>query len=92
MSKGRKLKGRVGSRRLPPLVYGLDGIVEIFNVSKTTAHRYKETFLRDAVSQVGNVIVVDTAEALRLFGVANPERFIVHEDGVVNYKVKTADI
>ncbi|MBR1434064.1 MAG: DUF3853 family protein [Bacteroidales bacterium] len=72
------MKGVVmlNGRKFEPVVYGLEGIMQLFGVSKTTAHRYKSTFLKDAITQHGNVIVVDTLEALRLFGIRNPEGLI----------------
>lgn len=48
-------------------VYGLKGIREIFKVSHTTAQRYKDTFLKDAVHQQGRKIIVDVEKALELF-------------------------
>jgi hypothetical protein len=49
------------------LVYGLHGIRNLFNVSHATAFRYKETIIKDAVSQNGRKIVVDVDKALELF-------------------------
>ena len=49
------------------LVYGLAGIRKLFNVSHATAFRYKETIIKDAVSQQGRKIVVDVDKALELF-------------------------
>ncbi len=57
------------SGKLPPILYGLSGIQRLFCVSKPTASRYKNTILKEAISQKGNVIVIDTAKALSLFGV-----------------------
>ena len=48
-------------------VYGLRGIRELFGVSHVTAQRYKDTFLRDAVSQQGKVIITNVDKALELF-------------------------
>lgn len=76
MAKGRKLSGKVSNKKFEPIVYGLEGIMELFSVSKTTAHRYKNTFLKDAVIQQGNNILVDTKEALRLFGIREAEKFV----------------
>lgn len=75
--RGRKLKPVrdkcvLDSNFLPPVVYGLEGIMRIFHVSKSTAYRYKRDFLGDAVTQKGNVIIVDTVKALRNFGMADP--------------------
>ena len=49
------------------LVYGLAGIRRLFNVSHATAFRYKETIIKDAVSQNGRKIVVDAEKAMELF-------------------------
>lgn len=48
-------------------VFGLQGIADLFGVSKTTAFEYKQTFLAPAVKQVGQKIVTDVKEAKRLF-------------------------
>ncbi len=48
-------------------VYGLKGIQKLFNVSHATAQMYKNTILKDAVSQQGRKIVVDVEKALSLF-------------------------
>lgn len=48
-------------------VYGLKGIRQLFGVSHATAQRYKDSFLKPAVSQRGRKIVVDKAKALELF-------------------------
>ena len=48
-------------------VYGLRGIMELFGVSQLTAQRYKNTFLRPAVSQRGRKITVDVNKARQLF-------------------------
>ena len=53
------------------LVYGLHGIRKLFNVSHATAFRYKETIIKDAVSQNGRKIVVDVDKALELFKAKN---------------------
>lgn len=49
------------------LVYGLHGIRSLFNVSHATAQRYKDTIIKDAVSQNGRKIIVDVDKALELF-------------------------
>ncbi len=48
-------------------VYGLRGISGLFNVSLTTAQRYKNTFLQPAVEQRGRVFRVNVGVAQRLF-------------------------
>lgn len=53
------------------IVYGLAGIRKLFNVSHATAYRYKETIIKDAVSQCGRKIIVDAEKALQLFNANN---------------------
>lgn len=48
-------------------VHGLRGIRELFNVSHATAQKYKDTILKEAVSQQGRVIITDVEKALELF-------------------------
>ena len=48
-------------------VYGLQGIQDLFGCSHVTAQRYKDTFLRKAISQRGRKIVVYTDMAMELF-------------------------
>lgn len=49
-------------------VYGINGIRQLFGgISAVTARRYKDSFLRDAVSQQGRIIVTDADKAMRLF-------------------------
>lgn len=49
------------------LVYGLDGIKQLFDCSTTTAWRIKNSeWIRPAISQVGRKIVVDADLALEL--------------------------
>lgn len=53
------------------LVYGLHGIRTLFNVSHATAQRYKDSIIKDAVSQNGRKIIVDVDKALELFNAKN---------------------
>jgi hypothetical protein len=46
---------------------GLDGICRLFGVSRVTAQRYKDTFLRPAVDQRGRKIRINVALANKLF-------------------------
>lgn len=49
------------------LVYGIAGIAQLFNCSKATANRIKQSGKIDkAITQVGNKIVVDADMALEL--------------------------
>lgn len=48
-------------------VFGLRGICNLFNVSHTTAQRYKDTFLKPAVLQNGRKIAIDVEMARELF-------------------------
>jgi hypothetical protein len=53
-------------------VHGLTGISRLFGCSKTTANRIKQSgIINDAITQLGNLIVVDAAKALELVGEAN---------------------
>jgi hypothetical protein len=47
--------------------HGVAGIRRIFNCSYPTAHKLKETIIKDAVLQQGRVIMVDVDLALKLF-------------------------
>jgi hypothetical protein len=47
--------------------FGLHGIREIFNVSHTTAQKYKDGILKDAVMQNGRKIILDVEKAKALF-------------------------
>ena len=49
------------------LVYGLDGIRELFHCSHKQAQFYKDHVIQEAVSQNGRKIVVDADLALKLF-------------------------
>lgn len=50
-------------------VYGLAGIAKLFNCSKTTANRIKQSGKIDgAIRQIGNIIIVDKEKALELAG------------------------
>lgn len=48
-------------------VYGLRGIRQLFDVSHATAQRYKDTIIKEAVSQNGRKIIVDAEKAIKLF-------------------------
>lgn len=52
-------------------VYGLDGIMNLFGVSKQTALRLKKGVLKPAVRQRGAIIITDVAKALELFDEGN---------------------
>jgi hypothetical protein len=50
-------------------VYGLAGIAGLFGCSRTTANRLKQSGKIDgAITQVGNLIIVDAEKALELAG------------------------
>lgn len=66
--------------KFPPFVYGLQGICDLFGVSKSTAYKYKNGLLKDAITQNGDILLVDTAMALKLFGVKDPEKFVSNPD------------
>lgn len=48
-------------------VFGLRGICQLFGVAQSTAHYYKTTFLKPAVLQRGQKLLIDRNMALRLF-------------------------
>jgi len=58
---------KVAAKDQPQYVRGLKGIRELFGVSHATAQKYKDTILKDAVSQQGRVIITDVAKAIELF-------------------------
>lgn len=66
----------VSRKKLPAVVYGLDGIMSLFNISKSTAWRYRHGIIKDACTQNGNVIVVDVKKAFKLFGVNDTNKLI----------------
>ena len=68
--------GVVQRKTFPAIMYGLDGIMQLFDVSKSTAMRYKNGFLKEAVTQRGNVIMIDVRKALECFGVAEAEQLV----------------
>ena len=49
------------------LVYGYQGIRDLFNCGHKKAHELKNGIIKDAVSQQGRLIVVDVDKALELF-------------------------
>ena len=51
----------------PKYVYGLRGIQDLFDVSRTMAQEYKNTFLQPAVVQRGRKIMIDRDKAIELF-------------------------
>ena len=48
-------------------IYGLRGIRKLFNVCHTTAQRYKDTFLKPAVTQTGRKVILDKQKAIELY-------------------------
>lgn len=59
----------------PETVAGLDGIAQIFGVSKSTAKRIKASgIIGPAVSQSGRVIVTDVKKARELYSEATHGR------------------
>ncbi len=61
------LERLVTSEKLPVVVYGLRGIMELFGVSKATAFKLRHTVLDGACTQNGRLIIVDVKKALKLF-------------------------
>ena len=54
-------------------VYGIKGIMELFQVSNMTAQKYKRGILKDAVTQVGRNIRIDVELAEKLYREAGHE-------------------
>ena len=48
-------------------VFGIEGIMKLFGVCRSTAQTYKATFLKDAIEQHGRKIVTDVDKARVLF-------------------------
>ena len=76
MGRSRKAFAEQDGRRFPSVLYGLDGVMELFQVSKSTASRYVNGILAPAVTRRGNILFIDTRKALRCFGVPNPGAFV----------------
>lgn len=58
-------------------VYGLAGIAELFNCSKTTANRIKQSGKIDkAINQIGNLIITDADKAVELAGRIEKRKYI----------------
>ena len=56
-------------------VYGLSGIADLFGCSKTTANRIKQSGKIDqAITQIGNKIIVDADKAIELAGTINGKK------------------
>lgn len=70
-NKGTVTVSGLSTTTLPALVYGLDGICKLFNVSRTTAWRMRHGIIKDACTQKGNNIIVNVKLALELFGITN---------------------
>lgn len=61
----------------PPILYGLDGVMQVFQCSRSRASRLVHGKIAGSVTREGHLIIVDTKEALSLFGIHQPERFII---------------
>ena len=69
-------KTKVVIKKLPPIVYGLKGIMELFDVGKNVAFKYRHGIIADACVQQGNKILVDTRKALELYGIVNAKDMV----------------
>ena len=67
IEKALKASKEVERKELPKYVHGLQGIADLFDVSKVTAQKYKNTWLAGAVKQNGKTLLTDTEMALKLF-------------------------
>lgn len=52
---------------LPDFVFGLQGIQQLFNCSKSKAQKLKKEVIGNAIDQDQRTIIVDTKKALKLF-------------------------
>lgn len=84
MAKRVRSLGRNGSlvskKKFPPVVYGLEGIMSLFNISKSTAWRYRHSIIEEACTQNGNIIVVDVKKAFKLFGITNSDDLVSSQE------------
>ncbi len=76
MARGRRKITVEKTGKYPPVMKGLQGICDLFGVTKSTAWKWKNGFLKDACSMQGRKILVDTEYALRLFGVKDSKKFV----------------
>ena len=67
VEKALEASKEVQKQGLPKYVHGLQGIADLFDVSKVTAQKYKNTWLASAVKQNGKTLLTDTEMALKLF-------------------------
>ena len=67
IEKALKASRQIERESLPTYVHGLQGIADLFGVSKVTAQKYKNTWLADAVKQNGKTLLTNTEMALKLF-------------------------
>ena len=51
----------------PQYVYGLKGICDLFNVKMSTAQKYKNGILKDAIIQQNRKIIIDVRKAIELY-------------------------
>ena len=65
----------ISDKKFPPIMYGLQGIMDLFGVKKTTAWRYHKGIIADACTKRGRTILIDTRKALTLFGI-NPDELV----------------
>ena len=67
-SLGEKLPKKKESPSTKKYVYGIKGLEKLFQCSKSTANRIKQSGrINDAISQNGRLIIVDAELALKLF-------------------------
>lgn len=76
MKEDVRKRNVVSKKKFPPRMTGLSGIMELFNVSKSTAWKYKNTWLGPAITQKGRLIFIDTKKALKLMGMEHPELLV----------------
>ena len=82
MQKKKSNESIVVNGKFPVRLRGLNGICQLFGVSKSTAIKYSKGILKDAITRQGSVMLINTKKALELFGCQHPEDFIQGDNNV----------
>ena len=56
------------------LVYGINGIADLFDVCNKTASEWKKSWFKPAIKQEGRKIMTDVEYALKLYGQKRPQQ------------------
>lgn len=76
MGRNRTQFNSDSREKFPRQLHGLQGVMDLFHVSKATASRYVNGVLKPSVTRQGNILFIDTKMALKCFGVQNPSDFV----------------